>query len=305
MKYCEEYAALLDPFVDGELPPAETERVRAHLAVCPGCRGYVDDALAIRAGLSDVEDTVVPEGFAEDVMERVREDTGRSAKTVELKRRSIRRWTGALAALAACCALVILVRTRGSVGSGSAMTAAADLNGDTETAVTFVAGPGADPGAAADDAGEGEECRITPRMAPAETPMNAEEQRAERAENGSTAGKEDALECDNTIVGTAGGEGYDTGAAAMPAQVGGTAEAAPESGKASEMLSGAPPLLLTGEEAGVLLDGFTPVWEDAVSSCYNLDAGEYRALLEALGRPAEIQETEEGTFSVVVKWDLE
>lgn len=302
MKYCEEYTALLDLFVDGELPLAEMERVRAHLAVCPGCRGYVDDALAIRAGLSDVEDTVVPEGFAGSVMERVRRDAGRSAKTVELKRRSVRRWTGALAALAACCALVILVRTGGSVKSGSVMTAAADLNGDMETAATFAAGPGADPGAAAYDAGESGECGIMPRMAPAESFMNAEGQ---RAENGATAGKEDTSEYDNTIGGTAGGEGYDASAAGSPVQTEDAAEAAPESGKASEMLGGAPPLLLTGGEARELLDGFSPVWEDAVSSCYNLDAGEYRALLEALGRPAEIRETEEGTFSVLVKWDLE
>ena len=50
MKCCEEYAALLDPFVDGELTPEEMERVREHLEDCPGCRAYVDDALAIRAG---------------------------------------------------------------------------------------------------------------------------------------------------------------------------------------------------------------------------------------------------------------
>ena len=30
MKCCEEYAALLDPFVDGELTPEEMERVREH-----------------------------------------------------------------------------------------------------------------------------------------------------------------------------------------------------------------------------------------------------------------------------------
>ena len=64
MRYCERYAALLDLFVDGELPPGEMEQVQAHLAVCPGCQAYVDDALAIRAGFPDVEDTAVPEGFA-------------------------------------------------------------------------------------------------------------------------------------------------------------------------------------------------------------------------------------------------
>ena len=46
MKYCEEFAALLDPYVDGELPLEEAARVRAHLAVCGGCRAYVQAALA-------------------------------------------------------------------------------------------------------------------------------------------------------------------------------------------------------------------------------------------------------------------
>lgn len=119
MKYCEEYAALLDLFVDGELSGPEMARVGDHLAACPGCRAYVDDALAIRAGFPDVEETAVPEGFAESVMERIREDAAKDQKIVELKRRGVRRWLGTAAALAACCALVILVRT-GSEGGAAA-----------------------------------------------------------------------------------------------------------------------------------------------------------------------------------------
>ena len=65
MKYCEEFAALLDPYVDGELPLEEAARVRAHLAVCGGCRAYVQAALAIRDAFPDAEDTEMPEGFAE------------------------------------------------------------------------------------------------------------------------------------------------------------------------------------------------------------------------------------------------
>ena len=124
MKYCEQYAALLDLFVDGELAGAEMERVRDHLAECPGCQAYVDDALAIRAGFPDIEDTAVPEGFAEGVMERIREASARERKLVELRRRGIRRWMGTAAALAACCALVILVRT------GPGKEAAAPAGGD-------------------------------------------------------------------------------------------------------------------------------------------------------------------------------
>ena len=100
------------------------ERVRDHLAECPGCQAYVDDALAIRAGFPDIEDTAVPEGFAEGVMERIREASARERKLVELRRRGIRRWMGTAAALAACCALVILVRT------GPGKEAAAPAGGD-------------------------------------------------------------------------------------------------------------------------------------------------------------------------------
>ena len=48
MTYCKEFSALLDPYIDGELSPEETARVREHLHTCDGCRAYVQAALAIR-----------------------------------------------------------------------------------------------------------------------------------------------------------------------------------------------------------------------------------------------------------------
>ena len=101
MKYCEDFAALLDPFVDGELTPDEMVRVQAHLDQCPACRAYVDDALAIRAAFPDAEDTALPNGFAESVMARIQ------AETVSQKRKP-RPWLKVLASLAACCAIVLL-----------------------------------------------------------------------------------------------------------------------------------------------------------------------------------------------------
>ena len=41
MTYCKEFSALLDPYIDGELSPEETARVREHLHTCDGCRAYV------------------------------------------------------------------------------------------------------------------------------------------------------------------------------------------------------------------------------------------------------------------------
>lgn len=68
MKYCDDHAALLDLYVDGELSPQEMAAVQAHLDECPGCRAYVDDALALRAAFPTVDETEVPDGFAESVM---------------------------------------------------------------------------------------------------------------------------------------------------------------------------------------------------------------------------------------------
>lgn len=296
MKYCEEYAALLDLFVDGELPPGEMERVRGHIAACPGCRAYVDDALAIRAGFPDAEDTAVPEGFAGGVMERIRRDAERKRKAAERKRRSLRRRAGTFGALAACCALVILVRTGSGglkrAGSGSAAVATA----------------GADAPAAYDGIGENgvasqaamEEAQDT-GGAVLEEPETAGERMETRmaAAAGGEAMDRDAAKMASTF--DCEGSPAAAAPAAAPAE---TAEAAPEA--VNDAAGGEEAVLcLTAGEAGDLLDGFTPVWEDSVSSRYELSAEEYRALLEALGRPEEPREAGEGSFTVVVKWALE
>ena len=67
MTYCKEFSALLDPYIDGELSPEETARVREHLHTCDGCRAYVQAALAIRDAFPEAEDTPVPDGFAAGV----------------------------------------------------------------------------------------------------------------------------------------------------------------------------------------------------------------------------------------------
>ena len=58
MRYCEEFAALLDPYIDGELPPEETARVRTHLLACDGCRTYVRAALTMLLAPSKVLDII-------------------------------------------------------------------------------------------------------------------------------------------------------------------------------------------------------------------------------------------------------
>ena len=142
MKYCENFAALLDPFVDGELSPDEMARVQAHLDACPACRAYVDDALAIRASFPDAEDTPVPDGFAESVMARIRAEAASQAEAAPQKKTS-RPWLKALASLAACCAIVLLAAPMFSHSSkteaapAEAPAAAADTGASTERVMGF------------------------------------------------------------------------------------------------------------------------------------------------------------------------
>ena len=159
MKYCETFAALLDPFVDGELSPDEMARVQAHLDACPACRAYVDDALAIRAAFPDAEDTELPDGFAESVMARIRAEAASQAEAAPQKKTS-RPWLKALASLAACCAIVLLAAPMFSHSSkteaapAEAPAAAADTAASTERAMEFALTEEAPAGESAEESRE-------------------------------------------------------------------------------------------------------------------------------------------------------
>lgn len=120
MKICEEYASLLDPFIDGELAGDEAARVREHLASCPACAAYVADAMAIRAAFGDIDETQVPEGLADGVMAVIR------AHAVPQKKNS--QWVKVAASLAACAVIVFAaVRVMpfgGSPGTGAPLLSA-------------------------------------------------------------------------------------------------------------------------------------------------------------------------------------
>ena len=115
MTYCKEFSALLDPYIDGELSPEETARVREHLHTCDGCRAYDQAALAIRDAFPEAEDTPVPDGFAAGVMAAIRADAAP-------RKRRRPRWAKTLLPLAACCAVVVLAVSGLPRPGGTAVT---------------------------------------------------------------------------------------------------------------------------------------------------------------------------------------
>lgn len=124
-----ENAALLDAFVDGELTAAEMAEVQAHLAECPGCQAYVDDALAIRADFPTAESTELPADFTDHIMQAV-------AKTPQSRPKK-QPW-GKLAAAAACLALIVLVQYGAGLSSRNTSNEAAAYTADCAAAESTV-----------------------------------------------------------------------------------------------------------------------------------------------------------------------
>ena len=140
MKYCAEYGALLDAYVDGELPSETADRVREHLKSCPGCRAYAEELLAIREAFPDAEDTAVLDGFADDVLAAIRRQDAPAA--AEAKRP--RGWKKILLPLAACFAVAVLVQQVSPGGfSGSGAGAAAPAGTESQAAAAGQQAPAA------------------------------------------------------------------------------------------------------------------------------------------------------------------
>jgi len=118
MKICEEYASLLDPFIDGELGADEATRVREHLACCPACAAYAGDAMAIRAAFDNIDEIEVPDGLADGVMAAIR------AHAVPQKKKN--QWVKVAASLAAC-ALIVFTAARVMPFSGPSGATAPSL----------------------------------------------------------------------------------------------------------------------------------------------------------------------------------
>ena len=127
MSACESYSELISAHLDGALAADERARLTEHLASCEACRTYMAELAAIRAALSDAEDVDVPDGFAESVMQRVRESAPQRKKPSVLRR------LAPLAACAAVFAVVFAANGFSGFGGASAGDAAAPMESMTVT----------------------------------------------------------------------------------------------------------------------------------------------------------------------------
>lgn len=267
MKYCEDCAALLDLYVDGELSPEDMDRVRAHLETCSGCRAYVDDALAIRAAFPDVEDTEVPTGFAESVMSAVQAAAQERPAAPQAKKRH---WGRVLLPLAACCAIVTLLHgVTGSknspveyaTASSAADTATTESESIAETEEAAAEAPAETPADGAADGGAAPETRVAFTTSDAGTGASVNDQASSKAlpETG--------------VVEAPAGAAVPEAQAAEPEEFG---------VEAASSVSAFATLRLTTAQAGELLAEHTPVSDADGVLCYELSREDYDALLAAL-----------------------
>ena len=262
MRYCDEFAALLDLYVDGELSPEEMARVQAHLDTCPGCRAYVDHALAIRAAFPDVAETEVPEGFADGVMAVIRAEAA-----PQRKRKAP--WLKAVLPLAACLAIVVLVQNRPMESFSTTADTAAPAS--LEIAETEEAAE--EPAVAADAASGALEARDS-------APPEASEEPSEKKQTGSTSSETQ----DAPVA-------YTTSTSEAPSAPASFAAQAP----AAESISYLAVLTVAEDDVGSLLDGFTPMEETTETVQYELSAADYEALLTALSEVGAAWEEASGT----------
>lgn len=215
MKYCDDYAALLDLYVDGELSPAELADVQAHLDACPGCRAYVDDALAIRAALSDLDETEIPAGFAEGVMAAIRAQSASASNETAPQKRKTPLWLKSLAPLAACFALVLFLQR------GSLFNRSQDLAMATQTPAAFAETTEEEPAPAACDASAADSGAVYGNVPEALSDSAAPEMASEKNDSRTVPSTAPAVTCfDSAAVLTLPAEAGETEllAALTPAQ---------------------------------------------------------------------------------------
>ena len=268
-----ENAALLDAFVDGELTAAEMAEVQAHLAECPGCQAYVDDALAIRADFPTAESTELPADFTDHIMQAV-------AKTPQ-SRPKTQPW-GKLAAAAACLAVIVLVQYGAGLSSRNTSNEAAAYTADCAAAESTVERSA--------DASSGDDADSCQPMDPADDSGESDSVAAGSGEPDSVAadsGEPDSIAADSTQQ------------ANKSESTDGTAsiQSAYQNGKSAvPVITGAdlPTVRVSATEIGDLLDDRTPTEQkDTGVVRYLLTRTEFDALAEELADRGVTLETED------------
>lgn len=258
-----ENTALLDAFVDGELTAAEMAEVQAHLAECPGCQAYVDDALAIRADFPTAESTELPADFTDHIMQAV-------AKTPQ-SRPKTQPW-GKLAAAAACLAVIVLVQYGAGLSSRNTSNEAAAYTADCAAAESTV-----ERSADASSGDDADSCQ----------PMDSPDDSGESDSVAAGSGEPDSVAADSTQQ------------ANKSESTDGTAsiQSAYQNGKSAvPVITGAdlPTVRVSATEIGDLLDDRTPTEQkDTGVVRYLLTRTEFDALAEELTDRGVTLETED------------
>ena len=259
-----ENTALLDAFVDGELTAAEMAEVQAHLAECPGCQAYVDDALAIRADFPTAESTELPADFTDHIMQAV-------AKTPQSRPKK-QPW-GKLAAAAACLAVIVLVQYGAGLSSRNTSNEAAAYTADCAAAESTV-----ERSADASSGDDADSCQ----------PMDSPDDSGEPDSVAADSGEPDSVAADSTQQ------------ANKSESTDGTAsiQSAYQNGKSAvPVITGAdlPTVRVSATEIGDLLDDRTPTEqkEDTGVVRYLLTRTEFDVLAEELADRGVTLETED------------
>lgn len=266
-----ENTALLDAFVDGELTAAEMAEVQAHLAECPGCQAYVDDALAIRADFPTAESTELPADFTDHIMQAV-------AKTPQ-SRPKTQPW-GKLAAAAACLAVIVLVQYGAGLSSRNTSNEAAAYTADRAAAESTV-----ERSADASSGDDADSCQ----------PMDSPDDSGEPDSVAADSGESDSVAADSaqqankseSTDGTASIQSaYQNGKSAVPVITDADEEA------------DLPTVRVSATEIGDLLDDRTPTEQkDTGVVRYLLTRTEFDALAEELADQGVTLETEDADSS--------
>lgn len=104
--YCDEVREILEPYLDGDLPRDEAERVRTHVAACAACAAELALAEAIQRELRALPQLDCPPA----VLERIRAAGPPAAEVVPIRRTwqlSPASRAGRIASIAAALALTV------------------------------------------------------------------------------------------------------------------------------------------------------------------------------------------------------